>query len=251
MTYFSGPAVAANYAASRPYFHPVVIDHIRRTLAVRRVARALDVACGTGQSSRALADLAATVIGSDRSRDMLAAAAPHPRVDYVVAEAEAQPFAGRSFPLLTVALAFHWFDRSAFLAEACRLLIPGGTLVIYNNVFRAEMVGNPAFRDWFRGPYLGRYPSPARDNTPLGDAAAVAAGFRFLARREYVNDVAFTLPELTRYLMSQTNVIGARPGGGTAQDETEAWLARELAPYFRHPSETFRFGGPIWYLKRS
>ena len=251
MAYFTGTAVATNYAASRPYFHPVVINHIRERLGFSPVPRALDVACGTGQSTRALAELADSVVGTDQSLDMLAAAERHPRVRYLAARAEEQPFAAGSFQLLTVALAFHWFDQARFLAEARRLLAPGGRLVIYNNAFRAVMHGNPAFKEWFTGPYLARYPSPPRHGRPLGDDDAAAAGFRFVARQDYDNDVEFTQVELTRYLMSQTNVIAVLQAGGSTPAATRDWLDRELAPLFRHESERVLFGGPIWYLERT
>jgi len=53
--------------------------------------------------------------------------------------AEALPFAGDVAPILSTALAFHWFEREPFLAEAWRVLRPGGLLLIYNNGFTGVM----------------------------------------------------------------------------------------------------------------
>ncbi len=72
---------------------------------------------------------------------MLAQAEPTLNVAYACSSAERLPFLDASFDLLTVALAFHWFDRDPFLTEARRVLSPNGWLVIYDNAFLAVMVG--------------------------------------------------------------------------------------------------------------
>ncbi len=152
MSYFAHRTAAERYARSRPYFHPLVIDMIRERLALAApVGRALDVACGTGQSAVALRAIAAAVVGTDVSRPMLAAAPRAAGLRYVVAAAEALPLAEGVFDLLTVALAFHWFERERFLAEARRVLRPEGWLVIYNNGFSGTMRENADFARWNRG----------------------------------------------------------------------------------------------------
>ncbi len=100
---------------------------------------ALDVACGTGQSTLALKEVAYQVVGTDTSREMLDRAPREAGVQYVEASAEDLPFADGSFRLVTVALALHWFERSRFLTEASRVLNLGGWLIIYDNGFFGEM----------------------------------------------------------------------------------------------------------------
>ena len=164
MSYFTHASAARRYAAARPYFHPIVRQLIARHLGpIFPLNRALDVACGTGQSTRILSALANHVVGTDVSRGMLAQAEPTLNVAYACSSAERLPLLDASFDLLTVALAFHWFDRDPFLTEARRVLSPNGWLVIYDNAFLAEMVGNPAFRSWFVDRYIARYPSPSRN----------------------------------------------------------------------------------------
>ena len=87
---------------------------------------ALDVACGTGQSTLALKEVAPQVVGTDTSREMLDRALREAGVQYVEASGEDLPFADGSFRLVTVALAFHWFERSRFLTEASRCLTRAG-----------------------------------------------------------------------------------------------------------------------------
>jgi SAM-dependent methyltransferase len=250
MTFFAHQSAAERYAAARPYFHPIVIEIIKARLGpAAPVGRALDVACGTGQSAVALQGIAREIIGADRSRAMLVVAPREPGLRYVEAAAEALPFAAATFDLVTVALAFHWFDRTRFLAEVRRALRPGGWLAIYNNGFSGTMRENPTFERWSREVYLARYPTPPRHQQPLTDAEAMAAGFSVVTREHYTNDVVFTAPALAAYLMTQSNIIAALEEGAEDGDAIRAWLLTELAPLFPSERATFPFGGPIWLLQ--
>lgn len=173
-----------------------------------------------------------------------------PDITYVQATAERLPFAPDSFNLLTVGLAFHLFDRTQFLAEARRVLEPGGWLVIYNNGFRAEMRENPSFDQWMRRDYGARYPEPPRHSSPLTSEDAETHGFRVLGRERYTNEVIFTPDELVNYLITHSNVIVAVEGGHGSEDDARAWLTASTAPLFPTPTGTFLFGGPIIFLQR-
>ena len=87
---------------------------------------ALDVACGTGQSTLALKAVASQVVGTDTSREMLDRAPREADVQYVEASAEDLPFADGFFRLVTVALALHWFERSPSLPRPVGCLTRAG-----------------------------------------------------------------------------------------------------------------------------
>lgn len=251
MSYFSHSTAAERYSLARPRFHPIVLERIRERLKLDApVERALDIACGTGQSTTPLQSIARHVIGSDRSIAMLAEARRQIGFDFVAAGAEQQPFASASLDLITVALAFHWFDRAAFLNEVRRLLRPNGWLVIYNNSIYGRMGGNPGFEDWFRNVYISRYPSPPRNRTPITGDHARQFGFALIATEEYSNDVEFDVERFAAYLMTQTNVIAAVEEGVETIEQVQRWLISELQPWFSHQLERFEFGGPIWFLQR-
>ncbi len=183
MTFFSHTTAAERYARSRPYFHPLVIEKIKLQLALQKpFANALDVACGTGQSSQALRAIAHHIVGVDGSRGMLAFASANSGDDCAFSNASAEllPLQDASFELITVALAFHWFDRAKFLHEAHRVLQPNRRLVIYNNGFAGRMRENAAFEQWNRERYLTRYPTPPRNSQPFTDEHASAYGFAFV-----------------------------------------------------------------------
>ncbi|HUX66754.1 MAG TPA: bifunctional demethylmenaquinone methyltransferase/2-methoxy-6-polyprenyl-1,4-benzoquinol methylase UbiE [Terriglobales bacterium] len=98
--------------------------------------RILDVCCGTGDLSLALAaGLApgATIVGADFSLAMLqrARAKSGPRLEWIQADALRLPYPDASFAAVTSAFGFrNLADYRAGLAEFFRLLAPGGTLAI-------------------------------------------------------------------------------------------------------------------------
>ncbi|MCY3957391.1 MAG: class I SAM-dependent methyltransferase [Chloroflexi bacterium] len=217
----------------------------------RNLDRVLDVACGTGLSCIALKQIAKRIVGSDISAAMLAQAERDERIDYLRCPAEALPLASRSFDLLTVSSGLHWFERHAFLAEARRVLRPRGWLVIYDSFFSANLRGNPAFKPWFNSTYLQRFPTPLRDNQPLGDQSARHAGFHLLAQEKYASVVFFDREQLVDYLLTQTNVLAAIQGGDWTLNDARTYLTDEVSPYVPSSEpQAFDFGGPIAYLRK-
>ncbi len=101
----------------------------------------MDVATGAGHTALAFAPLAAHVVASDITDEMLAQAAQLAadkglaNVETARAEAGALPFDDASFDLVTCRLAAHHFpDPGAFVSESFRVLKPGGTFALVDNV---------------------------------------------------------------------------------------------------------------------
>jgi len=97
-----------------------------------RGRRVLDVGCGTGRLSGALADRAgARVWGVDASPEMLAVAkAKVPGVAFKQARAEQLPFKDGWFERAVLWLVLHLVDRPAALAEARRVLGDDGRVAV-------------------------------------------------------------------------------------------------------------------------
>ena len=246
MNHFTSPAAARYYVQGRPYFHPWVRDAIRNRLPGGfRFERGLDVACGTGLSTRMLADLADHVLGVDLSESMLAHAYRAPNIEYKVGAAEDLPVPDSSFDVLTVALALHWFDRPRFLAEARRVLKPAGKMILYNHWFAGEMASNPRFGEWHAQVYLPRYAPPKRDSTPFQVSEATQAGFREFNSESFQNYWPFTPTELVSYFTSQSNVISVVQSGRETEEEITSWILAQLVPFWTLERETFRFSGSI------
>lgn len=239
MTYFNASDVAERYAAYRPYVHPQIVDHIAAITGP--VGRALDVGCGTGQSTMALLGMADEVAGIDISAAMLAQRQHDPRLSFAIAPAESLPFDDGCFGLVTTGLAFHWFDQPAFLGEAYRVLALGGWLAVYNNAFTGVMIEDAAYLSWHHAQYLAHYPGPPR-NLGSGDESQWArAGFVSHAQEAFDQDVTLTLDQWAGYLSTQSNVIAQIAAEKGTADSVIASLKENGAPFFRDASRTFRF----------
>lgn len=129
-----------------------------RALVVRRArarlragARALDVACGTGDLSLALSSGGgAEVVGLDFCRPMLDLAARKSEgrsIRYVEGDALALPFAGATFDAVTIAFGLrNLADVEGGLRELFRVLKPGGLACVLE--FSQPVV--PGLRGLFR-----------------------------------------------------------------------------------------------------
>ncbi|XP_078795595.1 putative methyltransferase DDB_G0268948 [Oryzias latipes] len=94
---------------------------------------AVDLGCGTGQNTRLLAPHFKEVVGIDISESQLGEARAVPgfsNITYKTGTAEKLPFPDGSVDLLAAASAAHWFDVPKFLAEANRVLKPGGCMAL-------------------------------------------------------------------------------------------------------------------------
>jgi SAM-dependent methyltransferase len=83
------------------------------------------------------------VIATDPAQAQLDHAERDPRVEYRCEPAEASSLAGASVALAVAAQAAHWFDWPRFVAEAGRVVRPGGlvALITYRNAELASEAG--------------------------------------------------------------------------------------------------------------
>lgn len=251
MNYFAHESAAERYARSRPDFlQRWIVASIESICELARsVPTALDVGCGTGQSSVPLLKIAERVVGTDTSAEMLAHAINDQSVVYVRAPAEQLPFEEGTFDLVTAGLAFHWFDRERFLDEARRVLSPSGWLVIYNNWFCGEMEENSEFARWFREEHLERYPSPPRNSAPLPESAFAERGFAIVEREEYEKVLPMSAKELVDYLLTQTNVIAAVEGGAETIESITRRVSASMESLFPRARASFLFGGSAMFVQ--
>jgi SAM-dependent methyltransferase len=144
---FSG--LASGYATWRPGYPAAAIEAIVASLAPP--IRAVDVGCGTGISTIALAAQCAQVIGLEPNDEMRGEArsrcADTAGIDLVPATAEATGLDDGSCDLVLCAQAFHWFEPATAHAEFRRILRPGGRLALAWNVRRSDTAFMRAYQD--------------------------------------------------------------------------------------------------------
>ncbi|ORY02508.1 S-adenosyl-L-methionine-dependent methyltransferase [Basidiobolus meristosporus CBS 931.73] len=119
-------------------FRPSYTDQLYQTIYEFHqggYGKALDVATGTGQVTKALADKFEKVHGIDISETMLSEATKGDNITYSIGFAEELPFEDASVDLITVAEGAHWFNTKKFLKEVKRVLRPNGTLAIWGYSF--------------------------------------------------------------------------------------------------------------------
>ena len=152
---YNQASVGRRYDLARSYRPEVLAGWLGAIATHVPTARdILDLGCGTGRFTQALADLyGARVIGIDPSPAMLAQAvekAASPGVRFVCAAAEAIPAPDANFDLVFSSMAFHHFaDRDAAARECRRVLWPGGSVVIRNAT--RERTRHSPYARFFRG----------------------------------------------------------------------------------------------------
>jgi ubiquinone/menaquinone biosynthesis C-methylase UbiE len=135
------------YAFDRPLVHGQILQSARMS---QKAKSALDVGCGAGLSTAALAPLARQVIGLEPVSAMLAhrqEVAPH--ASFVVGRAERLPFADRSFELVAAAGSLNYADLSSALAEVARVLTADGTFLPYDFSTGRRSAHGDELADWF------------------------------------------------------------------------------------------------------
>lgn len=126
---------ADHYDAFRPRPPEVLLAALERYAGGPRLRRVVDLGSGTGLSSRAWADRADEVVGVEPNPAMREAAerrTPQANVRYVEAFAGDTGLEARSADLVTCSQSFHWMEPEPTLAEAARLLRPGGVFAAYD-----------------------------------------------------------------------------------------------------------------------
>jgi SAM-dependent methyltransferase len=119
---------AAGYAAYRPHYPPELTQYLATLVPPN--AGVWEAGCGSGQLSTILGDRFGRVIATDASREQIARAHPHPRVEYRAEPAERTSIGDATVDLIVAAQAAHWFDLPRFYGEARRVGRPAAVIVL-------------------------------------------------------------------------------------------------------------------------
>ncbi|KAK2075611.1 hypothetical protein QBZ16_001719 [Prototheca wickerhamii] len=134
-----------SYARYRPTYAANFYDSIYATADIPDYDTALDVGTGTGQVAQVLAERFRRVIGTDISSTQLGEAVRLPNIRYLETPAETlEGVEDDSVDLITVGVAYHWFDHAKFLEACRRVLRPAGALAVWGYSYSELRPGSAA-----------------------------------------------------------------------------------------------------------
>jgi ubiquinone/menaquinone biosynthesis C-methylase UbiE len=200
----------------------------------RAITRILDLGCGTGRFSEALAvHFDAEVIGIDPSKKMLEQARSKQRdrrVRYQVGRAEAIPLPDESVDLVFISMIFHHLEDPALAARECRrVLCDGGT--VFLRAGTRERISAYPYVDFFPAsrPILERCLAKCKDVCQVFENA----GFRTVAVDLVTQEIAPTFQRYAEKISAGADSILA----SLSQTDFEAGLEALRAHAARVDSE--------------
>jgi SAM-dependent methyltransferase len=249
-TIYDSPRLAAGYAYDRPPVHRRIIERVRGSLGPRdRYKRALDIGCGAGLSTAAIAPLAEVVIGLEPVRAMVA---HHhvvaPGAIFLVGQAERLPFRDGVFDLMTAAGAINYADLDLFLPEAARVLAPDGRLIIYDFSAGRRLRDSAALQEWYSA-FERRYPAPTGYALDVQGLAYNRFGLRLDGYEAFEVAVPMTLDSYLSYALSETSVELAL-SRGAPETELRDWCQSTLANVFGVAPQEVLFDAYVAYVNR-
>jgi len=211
-------AKSMNVRASEPAMQAICARYMAQ-IVLPQDARVLEIGCGNGATTRLIMEYVspAQLVGTDPSPvfiDMARATfAGEPRVSFALGDAVATGQADASFDLVIAHTVYsHLADPEGALAEAHRVLRPGGQLVIFDGDFATITValfdGDPlqsavaaVLRHMMHAPYIMRRLPPL----------VTAAGFSVQSVEPH-GYVQTTTPDYLLTLLSRGTNAAARAG---------------------------------------
>jgi SAM-dependent methyltransferase len=232
---------AAYYTRGRLPYAPGYASRLAEALGQQGQGRLLDVGCGPGVVTLALAPYFATVVGVDPDPDMLVEARHHAarlgvhNASWARIRAEELPAGLRAFRVMLFAQSFHWTDRERVVAAAFGMIESGGYFVHVSE--RPGALMDPA--------------SPPHPEPPRDAIAALVRSYLGDVRRAGQGVLLFGTQSGERAIVEAAGFTGYRrlsvPAGAAVDrsvDDIVAWV------FSRSDSAPHLFGERVGEFER-
>ncbi|MFP6595426.1 MAG: class I SAM-dependent methyltransferase [Dehalococcoidia bacterium] len=228
---------ADDYARHRAGFPREFFDSLNEITVDVKGARIIDLGTGVGTLARGFAERGAEVTAVDISEDLMREARRLDdeagiTVEYVTASAEDTGLPGGQFDIVAAGQCWWWFDADATLAEAARLLRPGGALLLAswdwvpqlgNVVDLTERLIELHNSDWLKGGGNGLHPEFIVD--------LQAGGFEGVTQLTFSMDVSYSHEAWRGRIRASAGVTASLPAERVdAFDQELAALLKERFP---------------------
>jgi SAM-dependent methyltransferase len=200
------------YDRARPSYPPQLFDDLASLASLTEGARVLEIGCGTGKATIALAERAFSVTCVELGANLAERARRNLRgfsgVEIVTADFETWEAPGASFDAVVAFTAFHWIDPAMRYEKSAGLLHEGGALAI---VATRHVLppGGDLFFDDVQEDYRSVLPDENEDDGPpprpedvpdLGEEMLATGLLSDVTVRRYSWDVVYTADEYVAVL---------------------------------------------------
>lgn len=238
---------AKRYNLYRPIYHHLLAQKLCDFFG-HTIPKVLDVACGTGHSTKALAKMSDQIIGCDVSEAMLREAKDKSQLQFIRANAEELPFPNAEFDYVNISMAYQWLNQSKFLQEVMRVLNSNGVLGIDNYGFTGKMIGHDDFAEKYKQFDRQHMKQAARNKNYPDEIDLKKAGFKLLQELKYDHEVLMNHQQFTNYLKTRSNFLELQPDQRTF---VENHLSEYYKTSFQNDSKTLVFQGKVMLLNKS
>ena len=125
------------YSKARPSYPDELFSYLKEHNLISENTVAADIGSGTGIFTEKLCSYVSRIFAVEPNDDMRSIAeskyAAHENIISVNGSAENTKLGDKSVDFITVAQAFHWFDRQTFKSECCRILKSNGKILLVWN----------------------------------------------------------------------------------------------------------------------
>ena len=216
---------ALDYAHYRTVFPPELFTRLAGLGVGLAGQRVVDLGTGTGVLARGFAAAGCQVTGVDIAPEMLAQA-DDGTVTYRVAPAEDTGLPASAWDVVSAGQCWHWFDQPRAAAEARRLLVDGGALVICSRDYLVTPGSVAAVSEELVLAHNPGWPMAAGIDSP-----PEVPGFDRVETFEFDVTVEFTHEQWRGRMRSSNGVAASLPAAGVAAFDADlAALLRERFP---------------------